>query len=205
LFIGITTLVEQAYASTLAAGALASLNFAVKLPALVNGLVAVAVGTAVLPYFARAVAAGELLRMDRALVRYGWVIFGVSAAVMGAAMLVAQPLVRALFKGGAFTEADVRTVATIAQVAMLQVPFFALGLLYARLLSALGHNKTLLVSAVISVGVSVSLNAALVPRLGALGIALTTSVMYAVSVVFLFVCVRQVVRRAREAGGAPLG
>jgi putative peptidoglycan lipid II flippase len=200
--IGSTTLVEQAFASTLAQGGLAALNFAVKLPALVTGLLAVAVGTAVLPYFARAVAAGELLRMDRALVRYSWVIFAAGAAVVGAAVVVAEPLVRAMFKGGAFTEADVGTVATIAKVALLQVPFFALGLMYSRLLSALGHNKTLLLGNIVSLAVCVALNTLLVPRFGALGIALTTGAMYAVAVVFLFVSVRLVVRRARSADGA---
>jgi len=205
VLIGSTSLVEQAFASTLAPGGLASLNFAVKLPAFVNGLVAVAVGTAVLPFFAKAVAEGRFLQVERSLVRYSWAILALALAVVGAGVLVAEGMVRAMFQGGAFTEADVQNVSTIAQVALLQVPFFTLSLLYSRLLSALGHNKTLLLGNVISVALNVALNALLIGRLGALGIALTTGVMYGVAAVFLFASVRLVVRRANSGKGVPFG
>ena len=68
---------------------------------------------------------------------------------------------------------------------MLQLPVHLLGILYVRLISALGANRMLTIGAAVSLVVNVLLNVFFMRRFGVAGIALSTACVYLVSCVFL--------------------
>ena len=66
------------------------------------------------------------------------------------------------------------------------MPFYLMGIVLVRLISALKANHLLMWGAVLSVGLNIALNYAFMQWLGVSGIALSTTVVYVVSFCFLW-------------------
>jgi putative peptidoglycan lipid II flippase len=131
------------------------------------------------------VANAEWDQVRHTLRTFSRVIILVTIPVMAILLLFSRPIVELLFLRGAFTDSDVTEVAFVQTMYALQVPFFALGILFVRLLSSLGANQILLYQASVSLGIVVLLDYTLSRAIGVAGIALATSLMYAIGFFFL--------------------
>jgi putative peptidoglycan lipid II flippase len=109
----------------------------------------------------------------------------------GILYLFSDQIVTLFFQRGAFTERDAMLVAQVQALYGLQIPFYILGILYARLLSSLGANRVLMWSTAITFPVNAVLDVVLARFLGVAGIALATTVMYIVGCSFLAVILRR--------------
>jgi putative peptidoglycan lipid II flippase len=98
----------------------------------------------------------------------------------------ARPLVRILFQRGAFTALDTSVVSHVEAWLALQVPFYVLGNMAVRLISALKRNGVLLAIAAVNTVLNAVLNWVLMWRYGVAGIALSTSIVYLVSCILVF-------------------
>jgi putative peptidoglycan lipid II flippase len=91
------------FASTLAAGRISALNYALKLVSIFTGVIFVSLGRAALPYLARQAALGD--RNYRAFTGtlrfYLWGVGLCTLALSLALFLLARPLVQMLFQRGA--------------------------------------------------------------------------------------------------------
>jgi len=115
---------------------------------------------------------------------------------------ISEPIVELLFQRGAFTAAHTHQAAWVQSLALLQITPFALGILAVRLLSSLKANHILMWSSAISLVLSIVSNYVFMQLLGVAGIALATSLMYLVSMCFLYTMVfRQL--RLESAGVSP--
>jgi len=70
---------------------------------------------------------------------------------------------------------------------VLQVPFYTLGILFVRLISSIQANYILMWGTVISFILNITLDYLLMRILGVAGIALSTTLVYMTSCVFLWV------------------
>jgi putative peptidoglycan lipid II flippase len=193
-----TVLVDQAVAATLPPGSVATLAYGTKVVALMTGLGSAALGTAVLPFFARMVAGADWNELRHTLKTFGTLI-AVSATLAALVLFVfSDPIVELVFRRGAFTAADALQVATVQAVYALQLPFFGLGIICARLLSSLGGNRMLMWQALICVPINAALDVVLSRAFGAAGIALATSLVYTISLGTLAVMARHVLRRVES-------
>jgi putative peptidoglycan lipid II flippase len=95
-------------------------------------------------------------------------------------------LIRVVFQRGAFTAADTRVVGHVQAFLSLQIPFYILGQLGVRLVSALKKNSVLMVVAGVNLTVNVILNLILMRYAGVAGIALSTSLVYLVSCALVY-------------------
>ena len=183
---GGTSVVSQSMAAMLDPGSVSALSYGSKLTTLLLGVGAVAVSTAVLPPFSERAAAGDWAALRQALRRSSqWLL---AVVVPGTALLIAfsKPLVALLFERGSFTAADTQIVAATQAMFLLQVPVFVVSMLLVRLISALRDNRTLMRGSALNLVVNVVLTYVLMQQLGVAGIALATSVMYAVSLAYLW-------------------
>lgn len=180
-----TQLIDQSMASMLAPGSVASLNYGNKLVALALTIGTMALGTAVLPFFSKMVAASDWTGLRHTLKTYLRLILLVTIPLVAAGMLLSRPLVALLFERGSFTAADTARVAGIQSMLLLQIPFYTLTILFVRMISSLQANKVLMWGTAISFVVNISLNYILMQFMGVAGIALSTSIVYAVLCVFL--------------------
>ena len=180
-----TTITDQAMATMLPTGAVSALNYGSKLPAVANTLISGAIGTAVLPYFSRMIAAGDwngVLKTYSSFVRFTFV-----ATLPISVLLIALSyfIVRTVFQHGAFSTSDTHVVTYVQMCLLSEIPFYAVGMLAVRMIAALKRTVVLVWGAVISLAVNVILNYLFMQLWGVAGIALSTSVVYAVSMFYL--------------------
>ena len=171
----INSLIDVMLASTLATGSISWLYYADRLLELPVGLVAVALGTVLLPRLSQ-LAANTDTKAFAATLAWGLrmaIFFGLPAAA--ALWLLAIPLVSAIFFHGAMTTNDVL-------MAALAVQAFSVGLVGMLLVKVLtpGYfsrkdSRTPLRFAFIAVLVNIALNLALFRVMGHVGLAFATS------------------------------
>jgi putative peptidoglycan lipid II flippase len=185
LIMSSTTLVDQAMAAMLGPGSVSTLNYGGKLVAAVTTLGSIALATAALPHFSLLVAKKDWTAIEETLQqgKRTTVWLGVPATLV---LIVLSPLlIRVWFEHGAFTSSDTAVVSQVQALLLIQIPFFMIGILYVRLLSALRASSALLVGSMLNFTVNIALNALLMRFLGVRGIALSTSLVYLVSLIYL--------------------
>ncbi len=163
-------------ATFLPAGSLSHLYYADRLYQLPIGLIGVALGTVILPDIGRRAGLGDEVGMRRVLDRALLIclVVGVPVAVMMASL--GDWAIRILFVRGAFDLAAAEASATIlAAYALGLVPAIALRSLVAGF-HGRGDTRTPLRLLVAATLVNIALKMLLAPMLGAVGLALATSV-----------------------------
>ncbi|GJL80332.1 MAG: putative lipid II flippase MurJ [Nitrospinaceae bacterium] len=192
-------LVDQSMAAMLGSGSVAALSYSNKVTATLLGVGAMALGTAVLPYYSKMVAKQDWDGIHHTLKTYRWKVLQVAIPVTLLLFFLSEPLIRILFERGAFTEADTVLVGWTQAMYVLQIPFYVLNILAVRLVSSLKYNKLLLYGNMISLPLNIILNYLLMKVMGIAGIALSTSLVYAVSFVFLSVGLQRKLNSLRPA------
>jgi putative peptidoglycan lipid II flippase len=187
----IIALVDQTVAARLGPGSIAALNYGNKLVTVVLTLIAVAIGTAVLPYFSRFVAVRDWRGARACLHRWIAIMFLSSLIVTGIFLIFADEITALIFQRGAFTGGETAIVASITRCYSLQFPFFFCNILCVRMMIALRLNRALLRIAILDLLINVSLDILLARVVGPAGIAIACSVVYA----FSFACVWVIVER----------
>ncbi|SRR5579862_808602 len=180
-----SVLVDQAMAGMLSSGSVAALNYGNKCVALLLTMGTMALGTAVLPYFSKMVAAADWAGIRHTLKTYIRLIALATVPLTAAGIFFSRPLVALLFQRGQFTGADSLLVARIQAMLLLQVPFYTLVILFVRMISSLQANQVLMWGTIISFVVNISLNWLLMRWMGVAGIALSTSIVYVALSIFL--------------------
>jgi putative peptidoglycan lipid II flippase len=199
LLLGTAPLIDQAMAASLGAGSVASLGYGTKVVGLVLMVGSISVSRAVLPAFSRMVAAWDYGAVRQTLRLYTRLILIVGVPVTIGLIIVSEPTTRLIFERGAFTAEDTGRVAVIQTMSALQIPFYILAMLYVRLISAIRANHILLIGTAISFVINLSMDYYLKEVMGVAGIALSTTLVYVVSLCFLGV---MLFRRLRTEGNA---
>lgn len=200
---GGTEVIGQSLAARLGPGSNAVLSYASKLPTLVVGIGTFAVSTAVLPYFSQLAAAGDSGGLRRTLWTYCGLIALVTVPTTLLLILLSDGLVYLLFQRGEFSTEDAGMVAAVQVLYLLQIPFFSVGILAVRLISALRANRVLMWSSAMNLLVSAVLTYTLIQWLSVAGIALATSLTYVLSMVYLLVMASRLITRMEQSRFSP--
>ncbi len=187
LLMGGTAVVDQVMAATLGSGSVSALSYGNKITAGLLAIGATALGTAALPYFSRMAAAGNWQGCRHTLKRYTALILSVSIPAVVLLIVFSRFLVRVLFQRGAFNSVDTEIVSQVQVCYSLQIPFYALTMVYVRFISSVRRNDLLMYASAINLVANIGMNLVLMRIWGAAGIALSTSIVTMIS--FLFVCV----------------
>jgi len=189
-----SVLVDQAIASRAAPGSVAALNYAAKVAAALTSIGANAVGLAVLPHLSRLVARDDWAGIRRVLWVYGRLLLMISVPVMLVFCAFSEPIVRLLFQRGAFTVQDTHLVAAIQRMYLLQIPFYILGILLVRAITALNANHVLLWVCILNLSVNTILDILFLRWFGVPGIALSTSGVYVISSSGVFLILMRILK-----------
>lgn len=187
--------VDTAIAARLGAGSVSALSYGTKLAAVILAIGPMAVSTAALPHFSVLAASGNLRALGNTVRSYAAFIALATAAVTALLVLYSEPLVRVLFHRGAFTESDVRLVAAVQSLSMLQVPFATLMAFLARVFSSMKANRVVLQGGAITFGGTALFDYLLAARLGVRGIALARAAVCMCACLYLALTLRRFVRR----------
>ncbi len=190
------TVVDQGMASWLQPGSVAALVYGNRIVSVVVGLSATSLTAAVIPYFSEMVNAQRWEECRQTLRTYTRVLITIMTPVAAAIILFSPTIVRLLYQRGAFTPQDTVTVSRVQGMYALQIPFYAAGLLYVRLLTAMKRNDLVMISSGINLGLDVVLNIVCMKWMGVAGIALSTSLFYVGSLTFAVYMGRKLLREA---------
>lgn len=148
-------LVEQASAAQLGVGAVSTLGFANKLPAVVSSLSVVAIGVAIFPYFADMVSRRDFAACRRTLRTYGFVLAAGGTALASLLIWFSDGIVQLFFQRGAFSQSAAIAVSWSQQAYLLQLPGALVLALALRLLLARGRSVWMLLLNGLQLGIFV--------------------------------------------------
>jgi len=186
-------LVDQIFASALAAGSISALNYALKLVSIFSGVLFVSLGRAALPALSRQAALGD--RTYRAFKQtLGLYLWGLGLCTLICSLvlvLLARPLVTVLFQRGAFSSAEAQSTAIVLLGFGVGLLPMSLSFLLTRACNALGETRIPMGIAFVSMGANAACDALFAHYWQALGIALATSAVYALTSALLFYALRR--------------
>ncbi len=176
----INVLVDQMMASTLPSGSISALHYAAKLHSIITHIFIIAVSKALLPFFAKQVTDADwdgLSQTFRSVIKITLLILiPVSIGVF----LVGTPFIRLVFQRGAFTGESTLTTAYAWKAYAVGLTVQAIGIFTAKVYNALQDNTTLMYVSAAGIGLNIVCNSIGMYLWGHIGIALSTSVVYAV-------------------------
>jgi putative peptidoglycan lipid II flippase len=196
VIMGSTIVVDSAMAAMLPAGSVATLTFGSRFVLFLLAFGAGALSTAVLPQFSRLVARSDWSGLRDVVRSCLWWIVGLSVPLTALLIAFSLPLTRLMFERGAFTPEATAVVSRVQVLYLLQVPFYLIGIVLVRLISAFRSNHLLVWGAAINLGANVLLNWVFMRWMGVGGIALSTSCVYAISCGFLALASARLMRNA---------
>jgi len=199
LFGGITlqvnVVINRIFASTLTAGSISSLQYAMRLIQFPLGLFAIALSTAIFPTLST-LAAEEKTQELRESISSGirMVLLVLLPSSMGLIM-IREPLISLLFQHGAFLVKD--TLMTSQALFYYSLGLFAMGevMIITRAFYSLQDIVTPVRVSVIILGLNVLLNAVLISPLKQGGLALATSISMMVNMFILLFLLRKRLKR----------
>jgi putative peptidoglycan lipid II flippase len=178
-------IIDQAMAASLSTGSVAALSYGNKAITALTTLFSVALYTAVLPYFSKMVAGKDWFGCRRTLKVYSFLVLAATVPITLGLIAGSTPLVRLLFQRGAFTAQDTKVVSAVQMLFAISIPFYTWAVLFVRVLTSLNRTDLMAYIAVMNTVLNVVLNVIFMRKLGVSGIALSTSIVYANSCLFL--------------------
>ncbi|TDU00795.1 putative peptidoglycan lipid II flippase [Azorhizobium sp. AG788] len=163
-------------ATFLPAGALSALYYADRINQLPIGVVAIAIGTVLLPEMARRLAAGDEEGAARAQARCVELAVLLGLPFVVAALLIPDLTMRALFARGAFTRGDAMEAAATLQAYGVGLIAFLVVRAFVSPFNARGDTATPMRASLTAVGLNVALKFALMGPLAQVGLALATAI-----------------------------
>jgi len=194
LLMGSTTLVDQSMAAILGSGSVSALSYGNKIVAFVLGVGSLGLSTAVFPHFCRMVAVSDWIGVRYTLKTYSRLVLVVTVPFTLILIYFSESIVRLVFERGAFTMADTRIVGQVQAFYLLQVPFYMLGITVVRLISSLKANIVLMKAAFVNLFSNIILNYMLMQWLGIAGIALSTAIVYLISLIYCWMSMNKKLR-----------
>lgn len=169
-------IIDRAFASGLAEGSIASLNYAKSINTIPATVVSAALATALFPMLASMTARGEWQQALRTVYRWIAVVTGLGMIPVIGLVLLRVPVVELLFQRGQFDERAVAMTASVLSVLPAMIPITSICTLLDRLLLAQRRLVILAVLSLSTVVLKVLFNVVLVSWLdrGLVGLALAT-------------------------------
>ena len=195
-------LVDVLMASWLAVGSVAALNWASRFSAVLMTILGGAIGTAITPYLAQAVAARDWTGCRRILRHYTALAAAVTLPLAAILILASRPIIALAFQHGSFRAADTHVVASIQSAFALQIPFFVVSRVFYRFLLVLQRSSLVLACGTINLVLDIVFNLAFMHFWGVVGIALATSLWMVCTFLFLAFWARHLLRQSAASEAA---
>lgn len=188
-------IVDQSMAAMSSPGSVAALGYANRVISLPLTLATLALGTAVVPYFSKTIAQKNWRKIQHTFNYYLKIIFLTTIPLTIVFILASKLIVQVLFERGSFNPEDTQLVSQIQICYALQIPFYISAIFVVKLINSLGINHFLAWGSTINLIVNIIGNYVLMQWLGVQGIALSTSCVYLVSFLFLYILTKKYLKK----------
>lgn len=176
----VNVLVNTNFATSLDSGAVSWLTFAFRMVQLPVGLIAVAVASTVLPRFSRILSVPDesaWTRLSHELYNALNLLFWLTMPCLCGLTLYSESIIQLIFGHGAFDQAAVQQTADVLYYYSFALVGFGLMKVFTSLYYAIDRTKYAMKVSLLSILTNIVANAYLVNRMGAKGLALSTSIV----------------------------
>lgn len=190
LISGINPIVDQFFSAQLIIGSITALNYGIKIPLFIIGIIGVALGNVLLPYFSKNSVEDKLKtfrKMEKILKSILWI----SSALVIVIIILSTPIVSLLFERGAFDHTDTLKVSRIQQMYALQIPFYISGIVMVKYLTSINKNVFMVYASIVSLVLNIVLNSVLIRYMEVFGLALATSIVSFINTLILYTYIRK--------------
>ena len=180
---GINPFVDQFFAAQLAIGSISAINYGIKIPQFVVGILILALGNVLLPYFSRLIVED----LDKAYVHLFRILkinFGFTVIITLVTVLFSTEIISLLFERNEFTPEDTVLVSDIQRIVLLYVPFYLTTLVLVKFLTSINKNSFMAWTSLWNLVLNLILNIILIDKFGIYGLVLSTTIVYVISSLF---------------------
>ncbi|OUS02944.1 virulence factor MviN [Flavobacteriales bacterium 33_180_T64] len=190
LLVGINPFVDQFFSAQLIVGSIAALNYGIKIPAFAIGIVGIAVGNVMLPYFSKQALENKAEAFKKLQSMLKQLII-LSCVITVSLYLLSSNIISLFFERNAFTSSDTEIVSKIQQMYLLQIPSYITGIIMTRFLTSINKNNFMVLTSIISLLLNIILNYILIQKMGVYGLALATSIVSIVNSIILYIYINK--------------
>ena len=187
---GVNPIVDQFFSAQMAIGAIAALNYGVKIPMVTISLMSLPLGSVILPYFSTKAAENRkstYLYLQKILKSS----FLITAAITVILILLSKFIITMFFERGEFNSNDTDLVYVIQQMYFIQLPFYVAGIIMNKYLTAINKNNFLVFSSLSSFLLNIFLNYTLIEIMGIKGLALATSLVSLINAMVIYLYIKK--------------
>ncbi len=186
LLTGLNSIVDQFFAAQLVIGSIAALNYGLKIPAFLTGLLVIATTNVLLPHFSRSILENRKKTFD-SLFKTLKLVFGTVTGLVIVGVLVSHDLVALLFERKEFDSEDTYIVAQLQQVFLVYLPFAISGMIMVNFLTSINKNAIMAYISFVALIINIILDYIFMQYYGIWGIALCTTVVVILKNTAMFV------------------
>jgi putative peptidoglycan lipid II flippase len=182
---GMNPFVDQYFAAQLAIGSIAAIEYGVKIPTFVVGILMIVIGNVLLPHFSKLVI-DDLQQAFQQLFKFLKIIFGGSIIMALVVIFLSHDIIALLFERNEFTTDDTLVVGSLQQIAFLYVPFFLTTLINVKFLTAINKNVFMAKVSFLNLVLNLVFNVILVKYYDIYGLVLATTIVYVIcSIIYI--------------------
>ena len=190
LLTGLNSVVDQFFAAQLVIGSIAALNYGLKIPAFLTGLLVIAITNVLLPHFSRSILENRKKTFN-SLFKTLKIVFGTVAGLVLIGIIVSHDLVAFLFERKEFDSEDTKIVAQIQQIFLVYLPFSISGMIMVNFLTSINKNAIMAYISLIALILNIILDYIFMQYYGIWGIALCTTVISVLKNVTMFIYIHR--------------
>lgn len=192
----INRIVDKAIASGLDTGSITGINYANKLSVVFSTLIVTALSTVCFQKFSALYAKSLFAQRYKELQTYVLVLIYILLPITCGAMILKQEFITVAFARGAFGNDSIDLTSNIFFYYSIGILPIAIREILSKYFYSSGDTKTPMINSAIGVAVNICLNLVLSRYMGAAGLALATTISYAIVCVLLFVSI--ILREKRD-------
>jgi len=184
-FTGLIGVTDQYFAAQLVVGSIAALNYGLKIPAFLIGLLTIAISNVLLPYFSLSVIENRKKSFENLSKMLKWIfILTAIAAIIG--IFLSDFFVELFFERKEFTSEDTHRVANIQKIFLIYAPFTICGMVLVNFLTSINKNAFMAKVSFGSMCANFVLDFYLMKYYGVYGIALASTTVHIIKSLVLF-------------------
>lgn len=182
---GVNPFVDQFFAAQLAIGSIAAINYGIKIPAFVIGIILIALGNVLLPHFSKLIVE-DMSKAYKQLFQILKLIFVTAAVISLVTAIFSNQIIELLFERNEFDSEDTALVADLQQIVLIYVPFFLCTNVLVKFLTSINKNSFMAWTSLWNLILNIILNYALMDIYGIYGLVMSTTIVYIISSFFYF-------------------
>lgn len=184
--IGMNNFVDQFFAAQLVIGSITAINYGVKIPSFIAGILVMALGNVLLPYFSKEVNE-DIKKAFNSLFRILKAAFIATSVFVTFIFIFSNKLIYYAFQRGRFTGSDTVIVSDIQRIFLVYIPFYVCSMILVKFLTSINKNNLMAWVSLLSLILNFVLDIVFIKPFGLYGLALSTTIVYIVNCVALLI------------------